>query len=29
MGKSFQFQSFCPFWATLLFANITQGATLG
>ena len=22
-------QSFCPFRATLLFANITQGATLG
>ena len=28
-GKSFQFQSFCPFRATLFFANITQGAALG
>ena len=32
-GKSFKIlgnvQSFCPFRATLFFANITQGAALG
>ena len=28
-GKSFEIESFCPFRATLLFANITQGDALG
>ena len=28
-GKSFEIESFCPFRATLFFANITQGAALG
>ena len=28
-AKALKLKSFCPFRATLLFANITQGATLG